>query len=307
MYDVSVSIITYNRKDILRRVLDSFRAQTYPGDKFEVVLVDDGSTDGTEEMVRGMLDKGGLNIRYFREDHPGKTAVRNLSVERARSGLVLIAEDDTIADKNLVAEHIRIHREFPGENVAVVGYGMVDEESIRTPFGEYVRSLARDFFENLYERLKGDRAQIFKCFCGFNLSVKRDFLLRNGRFDSEFDPFSEDIELGRRLQDKGLEIVGNKKAVVYDAHPISLEGFCQRNVIKGYMNVVFERKYPGSFDVFRGPERTLHKMKDMFYPVLMKISSFTDEAGIKLPCKVYRKLLEYYLEKGMRKAQKEKV
>ncbi|MFA5334722.1 MAG: glycosyltransferase family 2 protein, partial [Candidatus Omnitrophota bacterium] len=67
---LSVVIPTYNRKDLLKECLESLFDQTYPTEDYEIVVVDDGSTDGTEDLLRDMAAGHG-NLRYFRQENGG--------------------------------------------------------------------------------------------------------------------------------------------------------------------------------------------------------------------------------------------
>lgn len=86
--EVSVIIPTYNRRAILPRALDSVLAQD--GVIFEVMVADDGSTDGTEEMVR----KEYPQVNYFRQENQGPSAARNRAIERARGKWIAFLDSD---------------------------------------------------------------------------------------------------------------------------------------------------------------------------------------------------------------------
>jgi len=114
---VSVIIPTYNRKEILERTLRTYSDQTYPKDKFEVIVIDDGSTDGTEHVVKSLVGGSNYKLRYFRQDNKGPAAARNLGINEAAGEIVLITGDDCIPDPKLIEEHVRYHDLNAGENV----------------------------------------------------------------------------------------------------------------------------------------------------------------------------------------------
>jgi glycosyltransferase involved in cell wall biosynthesis len=107
---VSVIIPTYNRVNSLRRTLDSLAQQTYPAVRFEVIVVDDGSTDTTPEI----RDLAPLPVRYYRQGNQGAAAARNAGAVEARGELLVFLDDDVIVHEcfldALVAGHPRNSR-----------------------------------------------------------------------------------------------------------------------------------------------------------------------------------------------------
>ena len=100
--DVSVIIPTYNNGGVLARTLGALLTQTFPPDRYEIVIIDDGSTDGTAEMV-GRL-RGPVAIRYVAQPKSGRAAARNLGARVARGRILLFLDSDFFADPALVAE-----------------------------------------------------------------------------------------------------------------------------------------------------------------------------------------------------------
>ena len=89
---VSIIVPTHNRAGLLPRALASALGQTYA--PIEVVVVDDGSTDGTADVVEGLKARH-PNLRYLRHDHPlGASAARNRGVREAAGACVALLDDD---------------------------------------------------------------------------------------------------------------------------------------------------------------------------------------------------------------------
>ncbi|MBI3998716.1 MAG: glycosyltransferase family 2 protein, partial [Armatimonadetes bacterium] len=112
--DLSVVIPTLNRREVLKRVLDALAHQTYPADRYEVVVVDDGSTDGTQDVVEAAGRTGPPAVRYVRQT-PGKrgpASANNLGIKAAQGEWILFLNDDVVADPHLVEEHVRFHRAY---------------------------------------------------------------------------------------------------------------------------------------------------------------------------------------------------
>src|SRR5437870_3155560 len=112
----SVLICTYNRAELLRLTLESLCAQSLPRDRFEVVVVDDGSTD----LTPGIVDRftGRLRIRYACQRNSGLAAARNHALFLAQGPIVVLQDDDDIAAPRLLEEHLRTHRQYPENHYA---------------------------------------------------------------------------------------------------------------------------------------------------------------------------------------------
>ena len=300
--NISVSIITHNRKELLKRVVVSLEAQTFPRDKFEVIVVDDGSTDGTPGVMKEVVAGSPVKIRYFRQDeNRGKSEVRNISLKEAQGDIVLFLEDDTVADPGLLEEHAGMHERYPSRGTAVLGREAMDMDSVKTPFGRYVAEMSNDFFGRIHDSITAGKQDAYLGFITFNLSVKRDFLLKEGMFDPEFRYFCEDIELGYRLFSKGLELRYNADAIVYNFHPPYFDEYCRRNLNRGYFNEMLAEKHPEAFAVASGGREGAYFLKDAVYPFAMRAIDFSDKCfKLPFPRSAYRKVLEYYTEKGSR-------
>src|SRR5881394_1714601 len=101
--EISVVLPTYNRSESLRRTLASLERQTFPAAKFEVIVVDDGSTDGTASVAAEFAGRGPMKVEYVRGSHEGPGASRNLGVSRARGGIVAFIEDDVLPEPDWLA------------------------------------------------------------------------------------------------------------------------------------------------------------------------------------------------------------
>ena len=107
--DASVIIATYNRKDLLIACLRCLDAQTHPWRDYEVIVVDDGSTDGSVEMVKDWPAR--YNLRCIVASHQGPGPARNLGVKAAAGDIVIFIDSDAFASPCFIAEHVRTHRE----------------------------------------------------------------------------------------------------------------------------------------------------------------------------------------------------
>jgi glycosyltransferase involved in cell wall biosynthesis len=202
--DASVVIASYNRKELLATCLRCLDAQDYPEDRFEVIVVDDGSTDGSVEMVQKWSAR--YSLRSFSAGHQGPGPARNLGVAHARGEIIIFIDDDAFATPWFVSEHIRSHRAASGPIFAdgpavfVSGRQSIDDP----PFldGKIRLQAFLDFFG--------------LPFVSVNVSCPRADFLRVGGFDPRFGRAYgyEDTELGMRLRLAGLGQTRNRRAYV---------------------------------------------------------------------------------------------
>src|SRR4051812_2639852 len=95
---VAVAIASRDRRELLAQLLASLRAQTLPSSEFEVIVVDDGSSDGTAELLEREREEGELDLTAIRhESSAGPAAARNAAWRAARAPLVAFTDDDCVA------------------------------------------------------------------------------------------------------------------------------------------------------------------------------------------------------------------
>lgn len=118
MVIASVIIPSYQRKDLLKLSLLSFNYQTFPGNKYEVIVIDDGSKDGTHMMVKEL--KQNFNLRYFRlSKNKGAATARNIGIKKANGDIIIFSDSDCIVPNNFVEDHVNKHLERA--NIALCG------------------------------------------------------------------------------------------------------------------------------------------------------------------------------------------
>lgn len=141
---ISVIIPTFNRAELLRLSLRSLTRQSLPKQDFEVIVIDDGSSDHTRQVCRE-LEKS-LRLRYFSQANAGISTAKNLGVFTAQAPILFFFDDDDVADRNLLKEHLRSHREHPEEYAAVLGYTTWDASLEVTPVMHYVMDVGQFLF-----------------------------------------------------------------------------------------------------------------------------------------------------------------
>lgn len=111
----SVIIATWNRRKFLQRALESLEQQTCPQDCFEVIVVDNASTDDTADFLADYILRKSLPLRVFREERLGISFARNAGVKQARGNLLLFLDDDARADPDWIVQYLRFFAERPAD------------------------------------------------------------------------------------------------------------------------------------------------------------------------------------------------
>jgi glycosyltransferase involved in cell wall biosynthesis len=240
---LTIVIPTYNRRDILAKALEGYLAQSAPARIHELLVVDDGSTDDTESMVQEFGEKTPFPVRYLRQPNRGPAAARNFGIREAGSSLVLFTDSDIIPERGLVEQHVDWHRRNPEITVAVLGYVTWSPELGATPFMRWYGERGGLF---KYHRLRGLVKAPFEFFYTCNLSLKTEFLRTFGQFDEDFKSAAfEDIELGYRLDKKGLQVMYNPTAVGYHYQFFSFASACHREQSKEPAGRIYLKKEAG--------------------------------------------------------------
>jgi GT2 family glycosyltransferase len=235
---ISVIIPTYNRASLLERSLESLTEQTLPRDAFEIVVVDDGSSDWTRTVCTKLADR--LPLRYFRIENSGISAAKNLGVFASRARLLLFFDDDDVADPGLLEAHVQTHREHPDEQVAVLGYTTWADELEVTPIMEYVTEIGQHLFS--YKNLEEGQRLDYTYFWGGRSSCKRTLLTTHGSFDQDMSGI-EDMELGFRLARQGLSVIHTRDAKSYMVRPVTFDQFAERCLKRGRALWRFTRRH----------------------------------------------------------------
>ncbi len=203
--------------------------QNYPKDKYEIVLVDDGSSDGTKEVLRELNPP--CKFTYLYQENAGLSAARNVGINAAEGEIILFVDDDILASKNLIAEHMKVHNEHPRSVVR----GWVNHVDDLEKPGKQPKFTMQDISTAF--------------FWTSNVSVAKKYLDEAGLFDERFKEYGwEDLELGLRLKSLGLQLKHNRDAVVYHYKSrwkkSDLPNLLKQARSKGRTAVIFLDKHP---------------------------------------------------------------
>ena len=114
---LSVIIPTYNRVEIVPKCIESLEAQSLDKSEFEVIIVDDGSTDRTGDVVSGIQASTKMVIHYIFQENKGPAGARNTGIKRAKGEVIWITGDDYVSDPQCLKEHLEWHeKKYPLES-----------------------------------------------------------------------------------------------------------------------------------------------------------------------------------------------
>lgn len=235
MLDISVVIPTYNRIDTLAHVVPTLLGQDLPQDRFELLVCDSRSTDGTAEYLAAVAQTS-PNVRHLPGAYSGRAAARNAGITAARGEIVLFNDSDILASPDLLSQHLRRHHQRSG--IAVVGLEVQVKD-----LADYERKRAHpDQRGSLHP--PGRKRLSWLYFLTGNASVRRDDLVRAGGFDENFTGYGhEDLELGYRLHKAGLEILYEPRAVNYHCQDVGFTDQKAKMKLAGRSTVRFYRKH----------------------------------------------------------------
>ena len=235
---LTIVVPTYNRSEMLGRALRGLLNQTLPAKQYEIVIVDDGSTDSTPQVV-AEIGAPEWRLRYFRQENRGPAAARNHGVREARGEIILFTGDDCIPDERLLEEHLRAH-DAEGD-IGVIGHVAWHPELKVTAFMMFLEEGVQFGFK----RIEDPEDVPYWAFYTSNCSLHRRWLEMAGGFDEDFKHAAwEDIELAYRLSQRGFRIIYRPAALTYHLHAITLESYLQRQRVAGRAVVTFWRKHP---------------------------------------------------------------
>lgn len=231
--DLSVVVTTYNRCDLLRTCLASLERQTAEG-HFEVVLVVDGATDGTEEMLAALDTSFPLTV--VAQPRAGQSAARNAGAARAAGRVLLFLDDDEVADAGLVAAHLELHR----ARKRVAGVGVI-ERRVPADADRLARMLAEDA-AGRSEYLATAPLTYLDAYGG-NSSVTREVFDEVGGYAVDL-PRETDFEFGYRLHAAGISFVFLRDAVVAEYRTKDWRGILADVEARGRIAVELYRRHP---------------------------------------------------------------
>ena len=239
--DTSLVIPTHDRRRTLIRTLDALCRVDYPAGRWEVIVVDDGSNDGSSEAVRALAAAGALPVSCLSQPPRGPAAARNRGARAARGAKLIFLDDDIRVEADFVSRHVAALDANPG--CWILGRVVQRPEMRQTPFGRYREIL----WESFHAAHSATQAAETEGMGAANLSLPRADLERLGGFDEEVRIAScEDMLLGIRAREAGIRVLYEPGIVgVHDDWAVTLERFCERQRLYSISDVLLFRRLGG--------------------------------------------------------------
>jgi len=229
--DFTVVVPTYARPGPLAACLGALAALDYPADRFEVVVVDDGSPEPADAVAEGFT--GRFQLRVLRQTNNGPAAARNAGAKTARGRWLAFTDDDCRPDPGWLTA---LRHAFDAAPDALVG-GRTVNVLTANPYAE-ASQLLIDYLYGYYNR--PERRDWF--FASNNLALPRDAFAALGGFDTRFPRAAgEDRELCNRWSSSGLPFHYASDAIIQHAHAMTLRGFIRQHATYGRAALHFHR------------------------------------------------------------------
>ena len=230
----SVIIPTYNRQPILAKALYALEQQDW-SEPYEVIVVDDGSTDGTLAWLAAHSSQL-PHVRWLEQSHQGPAAARNLGIAQAQGDTIVFIDSDLVVTPVFLRAHaqkLQASYERWGHQKCFTYGRVVNTANFENPTSEPFKIT--------------DRSRAF--FATGNVAIAKSWLEITGGFDSDFQFYGwEDLELGVRLKKLGLTLIPCPEAVGYHWHPPfelkHIPSLIDKEIQRGRMGVLFYRKHP---------------------------------------------------------------
>ncbi len=277
---ISVVIPTFNRLPILRKSLIALEDQILPADVkgYEVVVVDDGSTDGTSEWLRENKQKL-QHLLLLEQNHSGPGQARNKGVKHSSGDVIIFIDSDLVVTSNFLDAHIRALRKSwikNGDNNCFTYGSVINTSNFDNPSSESYKL--------------NDLSWAY--FATGNVAIDKTVLLRSGLFDPAFRLYGwEDLELGERLRKMGVRLIKCPSAIGYHWHPAftieQIPKLIKVEKERAKMAIVFYRKHPTLRVRFIVQYTILHRL-------LWELLNF----GGMINPSTLKPLLKYLIKKG---------
>jgi len=210
---------------------------------FEVVVVNDGSSDDTELQLNEYRARAPFPLHCLNQPNRGRSTARNHGISCVTAPIVLLLGDDTFAAPNLVETHSNFHRTHPEQEGVAIGWTPWCEQGQKiTPLMRWLENEGVQFaYRSLFEGAPPD----WHHFWTSNLSAKTTYL-RENPFNTSFSEYGmEDIELGYRLSvEAGLKMHFLADAIATHLHPTDFDQSCKRAFFCGKAVYKFGQLWP---------------------------------------------------------------
>jgi glycosyltransferase involved in cell wall biosynthesis len=236
---VSVVIPTYNDRDVLSATLAPLLADEATG---EIVIVVDGSTDGSYELLQSMAQQDD-RLRPFLIENRGRTGAGQYALQQVSHDIVLMLDADVVAAPGLVSSHARVHTE--GERPRLVMGYMPTPVPAPGP-GSFVHERYADQYELACAAWERDPRNIFYRHWAGNVSCPRQILIDAGGYDAGAPiKYMDDLEMGLRLARTELEPMFDRTLLAEHRLKRSVASYVSTSRKYGQAIVMIDQLHPG--------------------------------------------------------------
>lgn len=259
---VTVVMPAYNAVGVVEIALESLLAQEEPPEHYEIVVVDDCSTDDTAAVIESFVPRAaaqGIELRVFRQPQNGGPArARNRGAETAKGEITIFTDSDCELTPRWLTEMLK---PFDDPEVSAVKGAYLSRQP------ELGARFAQAEFEERYRMLEA--AETVDVVFSYSAAFRTDVFRELDGFDTRFPVAdNEDTDLSWRLVEAGHKAVFNPRALLYHRHPASLKQYYRKKISRGYWRVIVYRRFPGK------------AVKDSYTPQSLKVQILLSWAGI---------------------------
>lgn len=245
----SVIVPVFNGARVVGRCLDALARQTISPEEFEIIIVDDGSTDGTTERVAEWAgQQPGIAVSVLRQVHAGPASARNRGALAARGPLLLFTDADCRPVSGWMAALLAAF-DAPDRPAGLMGAYRIDQTDLAGRFAQIE-------FEDRYALMS--QSQHIDLIATYSAAFRRDVFLAEGGFNPSF-PNNEDVEFSYRLSEQGHQMRFVPEAQVYHHHANTWRRYAQLKTGRGYWRTIVYRQHPGK------------AIKDTYTPQVLKL------------------------------------
>ena len=215
-------------------MIEALEQQAFPSDAYEVIVISDGSSDGTDAYLETL--RCAMRLRWLTQSNRGPAAARNAGVQKAVGEFIVFIDDDVVPEPQLLEQHALSHQEA-GRDVVVLGPLLTPDGFEMAPWVRWEQEMLMKQYTAL---LRGDWSATARQFYTGNASLRRSHILAAGGFDEGFRR-AEDVELAYRLANNGLEFVFNIQAAGMHFADRSFRAWLDAAYTYGRNDVIFAR------------------------------------------------------------------
>jgi glycosyltransferase involved in cell wall biosynthesis len=244
---LSVIIPTYNRYAFLKKCLQSICNQTFSSEGYEIIVIDDGSTDDTESISKKFKNNK-INFHFHRQENAGPAAARNLGVALSSGDILVFIDDDCVAPADFLRNIDYCFENYSEADVCVGKIIPVFDNIFLRQTTKYLEKKYRKESNTIVSQATPKTELRTDC-----SAVKKECFVSVGGFDTKFKlPSGEDVDLGFKLLERGFKILFTSKVVIYHHQRSDFFKTVKRYFIFGMTDTVNFKKYFVNKIIFSG-------------------------------------------------------